>query len=115
MNWGSQATNSFERPTSGTTVPSSGCSSGAAPMAISKRDTTPANTACTTMPTWWTQASATLARIAAAPPRPSPKTITFLSFRSFQQKLLDFYEANPDFIRPEAGATKSSASCREGS
>ena len=54
------------------------------------------------------------ARIAAAPPKPSPKRITIFKLSAFQEKLLELYEEQPDFIQPETRRNEVLAFVKQG-
>ncbi len=100
--WESRATNSFEPRMRGITAPCSGCSSAAGTMVSSKRATTPASIVCTTTPTSWTPVPAIPVPTCGRPTETVTEENYFFKLSEFQQKLLDFYAANPDFIKPES-------------
>ena len=108
---GIPGTNSFERPMRGTTGRSSGCSSAAGTTGFIEKGHY-------TGPVLRPRQCLCRGR---GPGDPCPdcgrptETVTeenyFFKLSEFQQRLLDFYAANPDFIRPGEQAKRSSELC----
>ncbi len=102
MTWASRETNLSARRTRATIAPCSGSSSAAARMDTFRRDITPANTAFTITRTSSMPVLAIPCPDCGRPTETVTEENYFFKLSEFQQRLLDFYAANPDFIRPES-------------